>query len=139
VRLDVHDDRRVRQGARRQQLTSRTALGRRAEDAVADYLRLGGFVVLGRNLRFGPLELDIVARKGTLLVVVEVRTRGRTSYEHAFESLGPTKRANLRRAVQRLWKERLPGMERVERLRVDVAAVTFEGEATTVEYVEGAL
>lgn len=139
MRLDVHDGRRVREGARRSQLTSRTALGRRAEDAVADYLRVGGFVVLGRNLRFGPLELDIVARKGALVVVVEVRTRGGTSYEHAFESLGPTKRANVRRAVQRLWKVWLPRMQHVERLRVDVAAVTFDGGVTTVEYVEGAL
>jgi putative endonuclease len=129
----------VREGAGRPQLTARAALGRRAEDAAADWLRLRGFTLLARNLRLGPLELDLVARRGALVVVVEVRTRGPTSYERPFESLGATKRANLRRAVGRLWKQRLPGMQGMERIRIDVAAVSFEAGATHVEYVEGAL
>lgn len=120
-------------------MTSRTALGQRAELAVVDYLVVRGFSILARNLRLGALELDVVARQGPLVAVVEVRTRGKTSYERPFESLGPTKRARLRRAVERLWREKLEAMKEVERVRIDVAAVTFEGGVTSVEYVEGAL
>jgi putative endonuclease len=120
-------------------LTSRTALGHRAELAVADYLVVRGFSILGRNVRLGALELDIVARQGSLVAVVEVRTRGRTSHQGPFESVGASKRARLRRAVQRLWRETLEAMKDVERVRIDVAAVTFEGGETRVEYVEGAI
>ncbi len=116
----------------------RTALGRRAELAVVDYLRALGFAILGQNVRLGPLELDIVARKGDLVAVVEVRTRGPTSYERPFESLSQAKRERVRRAVRRLWKEQLAAMPGVERVRIDVAAVTFAGGKTKVEYVEGA-
>jgi putative endonuclease len=120
-------------------VTPRTALGHRAEDAVADYLVACGFSILGRNVRLGALELDIVARLRELVAVVEVRTRGPGSYERPFESLSPAKRARLRRAVERLWRDPLATMKDVERVRIDFAAVTFEGGATSVEYVEGAL
>ncbi|HZU82781.1 MAG TPA: YraN family protein [Polyangiaceae bacterium] len=117
----------------------RHRLGRRAELAVADYLVARGFSVLARNLRLGRLELDVVARRGGLIVVVEVRTRGPGSFERAFESVSRTKRARLARAVERLWRERLARMPSVDRVRIDVAAVTFEEQRTLVEYIEGAL
>jgi putative endonuclease len=120
-------------------VTGRAALGRRAELAVTDYLFVRGFSVLGRNVRLGPLELDIVARQGPLVAVVEVRTRGKTSRQRPFESIGRAKRARIRRAVDRLWRETLGPMNDVERVRIDVAAVAFEGGTTRVEYVEGAI
>jgi putative endonuclease len=113
--------------------------GRRAESVVADYLFACGFTILARNVRLGKLELDIVARKGPLVVVVEVRTRGPGSYERAFQSIGYQKRARVVRAVERLWRDRLAGMRGVERVRIDAAAVVYERGETRVEYVEGAI
>lgn len=113
--------------------------GERAELAVADYLVSEGFDILWRNLRLGALELDVVARKGPLVVVVEVRTRGPGAYERAFESIGGIKRMRILRAVERLWRRRLKSMLDVQRVRIDVAAVTFEGSETRVEYVPGAI
>ena len=114
-------------------------LGRNAELAVADYLVANGYDVLERNLRLGPLELDLVAQRGSLVAVVEVRTRGRGAFEGAFESVGAAKRARLVRAVECLWQERLAAAPGIERVRIDVAAVTFDGAETRVEYVEGAI
>jgi len=118
---------------------SRTELGRRAEDAVADYLSVRGYRVLGHNVRLGPLELDLVARRGPLVAIVEVRMRGEGSLQGAFESIDAAKRAHLRRAVWRLWREKLRGMRDVQRVRIDCAAVRFAGKETWVEYVEGAI
>jgi putative endonuclease len=115
------------------------ASGRRAEDAVADYLVAAGFVILARNVRLGPLELDLVARKGSLVAVVEVRTRGPGALQGPFESVTAEKRERLRKATRRLWREKLAKMPGVERVRIDVAAVRFDGERTEVEYVEGAI
>jgi putative endonuclease len=117
----------------------RARSGQQAELAVADYLVASGYRVLARNLRLGALELDVVAQKGDVVAVVEVRTRGPGSLAGPFESVTGAKRARLRRAVQRLWRERLSAMKDVRQVRIDVAAVTFEAGRTRVEYVEDAL
>jgi len=98
-----------------------------------------GFSILARNLRLGPLELDVVARSGALVVVVEVRTRRKGALVTAFESVTPSKRARLIRAVDRLWRTRLVAMRDIERVRIDVAAVTFVCGRTLVEYASGAI
>ncbi len=118
---------------------NRAEIGRRAELAVVEYLVERGFTILGRNVRLGALELDIVAQSGSLVAVVEVRTRGGTSMQTPFESIGGAKRVRLRKAVERLWREKLQAMTEVQRIRIDAAAVTFEGGVTSVEYVEGAI
>ncbi len=114
-------------------------LGRRAELAVADCLFALGFDLLARNLRLGHLELDVVARKDSLLVVTEVRTRGPGSYVGPFASVTPLKRVRLFTAVDRLWRRRRSWMTGVDRVRIDVAAVSFVGRETHVEYVPAAI
>lgn len=49
--------------------------GRRAEDIAALWLFLKGYRILGRREKTGSGELDIVARKGNVLAVVEVKAR----------------------------------------------------------------
>jgi putative endonuclease len=113
-------------------------LGRRAELVVADELFARGFSVIGRNVRLGALELDVIARRGPLLVVVEVRVRGSGSWVGPFESVTRAKRARLLRAVDRFWRQRAEtALADVERVRIDVAAVTFDAGRTRVEYAEG--
>jgi putative endonuclease len=98
-----------------------------------------GFSLIARNLRLGALELDIVARKGSLVVIVEVRTRGAGAWVGALESVTWAKRQRLRRATSRLWRTRLAAMRSLERVRIDVAAVSFVGPKTCVEYIAGAV
>jgi putative endonuclease len=117
----------------------RHELGRRAEAAVADYLIAQGFAVVGRNVRVGRLEIDILARRGGLAVAVEVRTRGAGSFEGAFESITPGKRKRTLLAVERLWHERLAAVRSIERVRIDAAAVTFTAGRTFVEYAAGVI
>ena len=115
------------------------AKGRDAEDAVADYLRVRGFVVTGRNLRFGALELDIVAERGALAIVVEVRTRGATAFDSPLSSIGHEKKRHLLRAARKLWRERLRSRREIERVRIDVAGVRFEDGVCSITYVQGAI
>jgi putative endonuclease len=95
--------------------------------------------VLARNVRLGPLELDIVARRLELVVVVEVRTRGPRSFTSGLGSIDAKKRASLVRGVERHWRDQLSKLAGVERVRIDVAAVTFDERGTHVEYVEAAV
>jgi putative endonuclease len=116
----------------------RQALAATAEEAVAALLVQGGFEIVARNLRLGRLELDIVARRGPLLVVVEVRHRGAGSWTSGFGSIDPKKRQRVRRAGERLWQRRYRSDDSVERLRFDAASVTFEDGVPRVEYSEAA-
>lgn len=50
-------------------------LGRRSEWLCGWYLRFKGYRILARNLRYPVGELDLVARRGRLLVFVEVKAR----------------------------------------------------------------
>jgi putative endonuclease len=112
---------------------------RRAEDAVAHHLEARGFEILARNLRLGRLEIDIVARLDALAVMVEVRTRGPTAFEGGLASVAGKKKMHLLNAADRLWRHRLSKMPGIERMRIDVASVTFEPDGARVEYITGAI
>jgi putative endonuclease len=120
-------------------MDERHRLGRRAEDAVVTYLRQRGFQIEGRNLRFGYLEIDVVARLGPVIAVVEVRARGRGALTTSFGSLSLTKRRRIRWAGERLWRTRYQCDASIERMRFDAAAVSFDAEGqASVEYIEAA-
>lgn len=105
---------------------------------MARHLEAAGFRILGRNLRFGRLEIDIVARRAELVLVVEVRTRGAGAWTSGLGSMSRTKRARIRRAGQRLWRDHFKGDPSVERLRFDAASVHFDGDRADVDYVVAA-
>jgi putative endonuclease len=86
------------------------------------------------NLRVGRLEIDVVARKDTVVAVVEVRTRGRTAWTSAFGSVDRKKQLRLRRAGERLWQRRYKHDVSVERLRFDVASVNLATAPPSIEY-----
>lgn len=110
--------------------TSRTAVGRQAEQRVARWLSDRGWVVLGTNVRVGHDELDVVALDGTVLVIVEVRARRPGSAHHPFETIDPRKAARLRRAAAQYMAE-----HNATEIRIDVVAVI--GEA--IEIIENAI
>ncbi|MBL8696874.1 MAG: YraN family protein [Alphaproteobacteria bacterium] len=72
--------------------------GRRAETAAAWLLRLKGFRILARDLRYRLGEIDLVARRGSLLVFVEVKARA--DFEVAAEALKPRQRQRIARAAR---------------------------------------
>lgn len=118
----------------------RHARGRFAEKLVGEYLEDRGFTLLAHNLRLGYLEVDLVARRGELAVMVEVRARGRGAFERPLASLASTKkRMYLLNAADRLWRRHLAALPGVERMRIDVAAVDLRCAPARVEYIEGAL
>ncbi len=114
---------------------TRSELGARAEALVAQWLSEEGYDIVATNLRVGELEIDIVARKGPVVAVVEVRTRGPTARTSPLGSIGHGKRLRLRRAGERLWQRRYRHDPSVERLRFDVAGVRLDREPPSIEYV----
>ncbi len=119
--------------------TARQERGARAEKAVADHLIAEGLELVAMNLRVGRFELDLVMRDGPVIAVIEVRTRSAGSWQRALESIDARKRARVRAAGERLWRERFARDLFVERMRFDVAAVEFTASGETlIEHVKAA-
>jgi putative endonuclease len=103
----------------------RQRIGRDAEDAAVKFLESRGLTVLLRNYRRRLGELDIVAREGDILVIVEVRTRSSQQFGGAAASVDFRKQARIRRAAALLMQQRRD-FARL-RVRFDVIAVNRAG------------
>jgi len=114
----------------------RHELGRWGESIVVNRLVRGGWTVLDRNFRYGHNEIDIVARKGSTVAFVEVKTRSGTEHGHPFASITPTQRRDIAR-VASAWVARYGRSGDV--YRFDAAAVyRDERGVVQVEYVADA-
>src|SRR5690606_32230296 len=114
---------------------ARAALGARAESLVCDHLAARGFSIVARNVRVGRKEIDIVARRGDLLVFCEVRARARSGFVSPLATIDRTKMRNVREAAQRWLLEHGEGKMAI---RFDAAAVVFDDPKGAIEYVEDA-
>ncbi len=74
-------------------------LGRRGEEEAARYLRSRGWTVLDRNFRWGRREVDIVAARGRVLALVEVKCRRGAGFGHPLEAITSDKRREVARAA----------------------------------------
>ena len=110
----------------------RLALGRAGEDAAAAWYEAHGYEVLARNWRAGRGELDLVAaRPGVGLVVFcEVKTRSSARYGSGFAAVDRRKQQRLRAlalqwlaAQDRHWSD----------LRFDVVDVDARGHLQVLE------
>ena len=101
-------------------MNQRTALGKRGEDMACRFLGTLGWEVIERNWRCARGEIDIVARDGGTIVVVEVKTRSSLGAGHPFEAITPQKLARLKLLAGEWCRERRPGSPLV---RVDAVAV----------------
>lgn len=119
----------------------RAAVGRYGERVAVAHLERSGLVVLARNWRCREGEIDVVARDGDELVVVEVKTRrpgpeGVPGAGSPLEAVTPAKAARLRRLGWR-WLAAHPAAHPAG-VRVDVVGVLRpRSGAAVVEHVRG--
>lgn len=73
-------------------------LGRDGERRAALGYRIRGYRIVGRNVRFDDGEIDIVARRGNLVAVVEVKTRQSTAKGEPWEAVDAKKRKSSSRS-----------------------------------------
>jgi putative endonuclease len=85
--------------------------GALAETLAVWRLRLAGWRIVARDLRLGPAQIDIVARRGRVLAFVEVKRRGRL--DDAADALHPAQRARIARAAEIFLAQR-PGFAAFE-------------------------
>lgn len=92
--------------ARRRAEVDRGRIGAAAEAAAARHLSACGLEILERNFRRRLGEIDLVAREGAVLVIVEVRTRSSSAYGGAAASVNAAKQRRIVRTAQQLLQSR---------------------------------
>jgi putative endonuclease len=122
-------------GGRPRGPTERRQRGDAAEQLVVEHLERSGYTVRARNVDCRVGELDIVAEKGGVLAIVEVRMRTTAVWGDPSQTVTWAKQQKVvRAAMTYLSRERLWGKQ----LRFDVASVVGRGKDAQVEYLEAA-
>jgi putative endonuclease len=115
-------------------LLDRQLLGSAAEERAAQLLRLAGYDILARNFRCRMGELDIVARRGPLLIIVEVRLRSSQRFGGAAASVTYSKRVRILRATRYL----LTCQPLLATLIVRFDTLLLSGPEGPIEWIEDA-
>jgi putative endonuclease len=113
----------------------RSARGAGGEAAAAAWYAARGFRVEARNWRCRAGEIDLVAARGALLVICEVKTRRGHAFGGGFEAVGWEKQRKLRQLAELFLADRAITPESV---RFDVASVTSGASGWIVEVFEDA-
>jgi len=108
---------------------SRASLGRLGEDAAARHLEARGYRIVARNVRADRVELDLIVRRGSVLVFVEVKSRRGAGHGQAAEAVDPRKQRRLRHGAHAWLAIRPPEARGALRHRFDVVTcVLLEGD-----------
>ena len=106
-------------------------LGKTGEERAAEYLISKGYVIRDVNWRSGKMELDIVACRDNLLVVVEVKTRKNIEYLRPEEAVTLRKMNHIVRATDayiRIYDIHLD-------TRFDIITLVGEGDNFEIEHI----
>src|SRR5690625_2895651 len=120
---------------RRWLVTHRQRTGARGETIAAGYLRHQGMAILATNWRCRAGEIDILARDGATLVVVEVKTRTSLRFGAPAEAVNAVKLQRLRRLAAQYASQ---SERRWPAVRIDVVAVLLmPGADPMVKHIPG--
>lgn len=107
-------------------------LGDEGERLAARFLRRQGYRILARRYRTALGEIDLVARDGSCIVFVEVKTRRTALAGQPYEAVDRAKQAQLTRlALAFLKRYRL--LE--QSARFDVVSIVWEGASDEPQIV----
>lgn len=107
--------------------------GEQAETLAADFLRNKGLRIAARNYHCRYGEIDLIAREGTTVVFVEVRSRASEAYGGAAASITAAKREKLLKTARHY----LAGITPLPPCRFDAMLVT--GEPPRIEWIRNAI
>ena len=115
-------------------MVSQREIGKIAEDLAHQYLLKENYEILDRNWHHGHLELDIIARDGDELVIVEVKSRNGIRYEHPSEAVTNTKIKRIVEAADAYILEKDFQLE----TRFDVITIIFFNQQHELEHFKDA-
>ena len=116
-------------------MAKHTDLGKKGEDIAFHYLVKKGYKIKARNWYHQNAEIDIIAEKDNMLIIVEVKTRSAAIYEEPREAITNPKIRFLTNAAEAYILENEIDLE----TRFDVIAIKWFGEGKyELDHIEDA-
>ena len=115
-------------------MASHNDLGNQGEDLAVEHLASKGYEILERNWYFGKEEIDIIAKKGKELVIVEVKTRDSDFFGEPHEFVSRSKQNHLVKAAHAYVQKNNFDLE----VRFDVIGIIMNSKTQKIEHLEGA-
>lgn len=109
-------------------------LGKEGEKVAVEYLQSKGYEIIQQNYQARKAEIDIIARKGDWLVVVEVKTRTSIDFGNPEDFVNKKKIKLLVKAIDEYVQETDLDLE----IRFDIIAVLKQGKEFSIEHFEDA-
>ncbi len=109
-------------------------LGKKGEQLAVGFLLEKGYTIKDTNWRYQKAEVDIIAQKGGILAVVEVKTRSTVNFGNPQDFVNPKKIKLLVSAMD----EYVTSKELDVEVRFDIIAIVKENDAYTIEHIEDA-
>ncbi len=104
------------------------------EQMTVDFLMDKGYAILERNYRYRKAEVDIIAQKGEIVAVVEVKSRTSHFLEDVSNTVNQKKIALLTSAADNYVQEHQLDLE----VRFDVVLIVKHNNRYTIEHLEDA-
>ena len=109
-------------------------LGKLGEEIAVGYLQKNGYDILETNWVFQKAEIDIIAQKGNVLAVIEVKTRSSTDFGLPQDFVKPQKIRLLAKAIN----EYVVSNDLDVAVRFDIMALHKEANEFIIEHLEDA-
>ena len=109
-------------------------LGKKGEEVAVKYLKLNHYDIKEKNWRFRKNEIDIIAQKDNVIVVVEVKTRTSEYFENPKEAVTRKKQKFIILAADAYIQENEIDLE----TRFDIVAVTIINGQTKIDHIQDA-
>ncbi|KXH83373.1 YraN family protein [Chryseobacterium kwangjuense] len=109
--------------------------GKIAEDLAAEFLLKNGYTILVRNFRFQKAEIDIIAEKDNLIIVVEVKARSTDTFMLPQEAVTKAKIKSIVSAANHFMEE----FNKNQEVRFDIISLLpDEKKNLIIEHIENA-
>jgi putative endonuclease len=106
-------------------------LGKSGEEIAVKHLEGKGYRILERNWRFGREEIDIIARDGNFVVIVEVKTRSSNVFAEPETAVTRAKQRILVRAANAFVNYR----KQTGEVRFDIVTIIIRPEGETLNHI----
>jgi len=109
-------------------------LGKEGEKLAVEFLLKKGYKIVARNFFYQKAEVDIIARKGKTLAIIEVKTRSTPDFGDPQEFVKAKQIQNLVKAVDYFVNEHDLDVE----VRFDIVAIIKNKAGTSLEHLKDA-
>lgn len=116
------------------ELKDNQEVGKQGEALAAAYLKDLGYEIVATNWRYSHYEIDLIAKDGNQVVVVEVKSRTSDKFANPEESVDKNKRGKLIKAAEAyIFNNNYLG-----ELRFDIISIIFYGKKPKIYHIKDA-